>query len=42
MNIQLLAVSGIIGAAAFFIARRIFRTIRGKKQPGCEKCGEQI
>ncbi|MBK6445512.1 MAG: FeoB-associated Cys-rich membrane protein [Bacteroidetes bacterium] len=39
MDIQLLVVLILFGAALFFIGRRIYRQFDGKKQAGCEKCG---
>lgn len=38
MDIQLWVVLGIFAAAVFFISRKIYLQLKGKKQAGCEKC----
>ena len=38
MDIQLWVVIGIFAAAVFFIIRKIYLQMKGKKQSGCEKC----
>ncbi|MBK6988272.1 MAG: hypothetical protein IPH33_08570 [Bacteroidetes bacterium] len=38
MDIQLWVVIGFFAAAVFFIIRKIYLQMKGKKQSGCEKC----
>lgn len=38
MDMQLWVVIGIFALALFFMGRRIYNQVKGKKQAGCEKC----
>ena len=38
MDIQLWVVIGVFAASVFYMGRRIYLQMRGKKQAGCEKC----
>ena len=42
MDIQLWVVIGIFAAAVFFMARKIYLQMKGKKQAGCENSQEKI
>ena len=42
MLLQYLIVAFIVAAAAFYVARRLFRDAQGHSDGACDKCGKNV